>query len=366
MTLKRICALIGMLSLTITASFSRLEAAAVDTSYAVEDSTIAVGDHVLSTRFFRPSAKPRFPVVLLAFGSGDKSAIGDASARQLAAAFASRGTGALVFDKRGTGASTGLLTGSDFAALGQDAAALVRYLQARPQVECVGAWGVSQFGWIAPTVVKACPNLCFAILVSPAGVNPHEQVAWFLYRQALSWGLSSQQAAEAERMHRAVALYYAGRSSWQTAQKEVDRHAHAPWFHRVVTHPYWDEMTPEGRILTPDSLARALEKRPGDFEIYRAPSSFVDYRPEYQTLRSLPTMIIYGAEDQLVPIERSRAVLDEVLRSDRRYPHEFRTIAGASHDIQTPDGRFVPEYLTFVTDWARMRFDACKCTDRPK
>src|SRR6185369_11335446 len=190
------------------------------------------------------------------------------------------------------------------------------------------------------------------IIVSPAGVNPFEQVAWFLRQQALGWGLSAQEADAADRLHRAVALYYAGRSSHSEAQAEVDRHRSARWFQRVTSHPYWDEM-PSGRVLTPDSLARALRLRPLDFEVYRAVSSFADYRQDYAVLRGLPTLIVYGGADELVPVVQSKPLFEDALRADRRFPHGFRTFDGASHDIATPDGRLLPEYLTAISEWAR-------------
>lgn len=159
-------------------------------------------------------------------------------------------------------------------------------------------------------------------------------------------------------MHRAVALYYAGRASYESAQSEVDRHRSARWFRSVVTHPYWDEMTPEGAILSPEALQRALRERPGAFEVYRHPSSFVDYSQAYRTLRRLPTLILYGSADALIPVERSRAILDRALRGERRHAHEFRVYDGASHDIETPDGQVRADYVDDMTAWARARFDA--------
>jgi acetyl esterase/lipase len=136
----------------------------------------------------------------------------------------------------------------------------------------------------------------------------------------------------------------------------VDRYRNEPWFKKVVTHPYWDEMTPEGRLLTPGELSAALAARPGDFEIYRSASSFLDYTPLYQEL-SVPTLVIYGADDALVPIERSRAVVEPALKRAGT-SHEIRVFEGADHSIQTPDNTVRPDYLTFMAAWAKRQLGA--------
>jgi acetyl esterase/lipase len=68
-------------------------------------------------------------------------------------------------------------------------------------------------------------------------------------------------------------------------------------------------------------------------------------------------LVIFGERDELVPVARSRAALEAGFARDRRHRHEFRVFEGASHDIETPDGAVVPEYLTLMTSWARARFD---------
>jgi len=290
------------------------------------------------------------------WGSGVDSVIGGAYTQVLARTFAEQGIGTLAYDKRGTGDSGGAYTGGDFAALAEDAAHLIRWAQSLPQAESVGVWASSQAAWIIPQALTLGATPRFVVLASPPGVNPYEQVSHFLHQQTLSWGLTEDEAAHADRMHRAVALYYAGRASHRSAQAEVNRHRGARWFNTVVTHPYWDEMTPEGVILTPAALRSALRERPHAFEIYREASSFQNFTRLYRQLRRVPTLVIYGADDPLLPVDRSRAVFERALRGERRHPHDFRVYEGADHNIQTPDGRVRADYLEEMTAWARAQF----------
>ena len=322
--------------------------------FATEDRRVQSGDIELSARLYAPENEGKFPVIVLVTGSGNESVIGDVYTQLVARSFAKAGIGTLAYDKRGTGRSTGKLTGSDFKALGADAASVIRYARQLKNVKNVGVWGISQAGWVIPYALREKPGADFAILVSPAGVNPHEQVAFFLHNQVKSWGLSEADVAKTDAMHQVTALYYAGRLDQSAAQAEVDSHKSEPWFKKVVRHPFWDEMTPDGLLLTPAQLADAFAKRPNDFEIYRSASSFEDYRPVYEAL-TVPTLIIYGSADELVPIKRSRALIEPVLQKSG-VPYQIKVFDGADHNIQTPDGHVRQDYLDLMTDWAKTHF----------
>lgn len=337
------------------AGLSGLAAAQEAPAYTTTETRIEAGGHELFGRLHAPPGWERYPVVVLVSGAGNESELDGAYTQALAQAFTEQGIGVLAYDKRGVGRSTGTYTGNDFRGLGADAAAVVRHASALTQADGVGIWGISQAGWIIPHAVRETPDLRFAIIVSAPGVNPHEQVAYFLRNQTLEWGLTSEEADAADRMHRAVALYYAGRASYRSAQAAVDANRDARWFRGVITHPYWDEMTPEGRILTPTQLRQALRERPGAFEIYASRSSFVNYAGAFRSLRRLPTLIIYGANDQLVPPVQSQAVFARVLRGSN---HEFRVFENVGHDITGADNRLAPGYLDTMTNWASAQFAA--------
>jgi len=333
------------------------EIAPTERAYETSDAMVDVGDHVISTRLYAPRGRTTFPVVVLIHGSGPDSRIDAPLTRVLAQAFAARGIGSLSYDKRGTGSSTSTFTGVDFEGLGADAIALAHYARRLPQTEAVGFWGESQAGWVMPYALRGTPFARFAILVSAPVISPFDQVSWWLRNQTLSWGLTPDEADAADRMHRAVALYYAGRASYASAQAAVEANRDAPWFQRVVNHPYWDTM-PNARPFEPAQLAEALRERPGEFELARAASTHMDYRPLMRELRKLPTLVIYGTADDLQPIDQSRALLEQILRRDRRHVHDFITYEGASHDMQSPDGRVRVDYLDAVTQWAERQFAA--------
>jgi len=342
--------------LVLAWAFAPFAAAQIEIPPGRELTIRASAGHDLHARLHAPTGQAQYPVVVLVAGSGNQSELDGIYTQILIRAFTQRGMAVLAYDKRGVGRSGGTYTGNDFEGLGRDAADVLRHVEQLPETTEVGFWGISQAGWIIPYAVRRGSEAAFAIIVSPGGVNPHEQVTYFLRQQTIAWGLTPEEANDAEAMHRAVALYYAGRGSYRSAQAEVDRHRGARWFNTVVTHEYWDEMTPEGRILTPAQLRQAHAERPGAFEIYMSRSSFQNYARLYRSLRRVPTLIIYGADDQLVPPPRSRALFEEALRNERRHAHEFRVYEGAGHDITTPEGRVVRDYLDTMVAWAAAQF----------
>jgi alpha-beta hydrolase superfamily lysophospholipase len=331
-------------------------APAPDAVYSTRDLFFPAGGLRLSARLYAPAAASRHPVVVMVRGSGNESVIGSYYTRTLAEAFARVGIAFFAYDKRGTGKSGGTHTGSDFSTLGGDAAAAMRFAGRLPGVQGVGFWGISQAGWIIPYALRERTGAVFAILVSPAGVNPFEQMTFFLHEKLLGIGLTEAEADEADAMHRATLLYYASGRGYRDAQATIDRYRGEAWFHRAVTSEYWDPMAGEGRLFTPAQLAEALAKRPGEFLLARSESSFMDYGSVYESL-TVPVLVIYGSDDRLVPIGRSRAVIEAALRRIGSTSYEFKVFDGADHGIWTPDGDVRPDYLDLISRWARARFD---------
>src|SRR5262245_14999741 len=93
---------LGISVLAVGTASAQVAAATGDTTSVTTDARVPAGDHVISTRFYRPAGKDRYPIVVLCFGAGNESMLASADARSLATAFAARGVATLAYDKRGT------------------------------------------------------------------------------------------------------------------------------------------------------------------------------------------------------------------------------------------------------------------------
>jgi pimeloyl-ACP methyl ester carboxylesterase len=304
---------------------------------------------------YRPKGSARFPVLVMATGSGDEPSAADFYTVMHANALAAKGVGVFGFNKRGVGNSGGVATGTDFKQRGEDVAAALRFVRALPATTRVAVWGVSQAGWVIPQALRRDDGVEFVILVSPAGINPHDQMAYFIHNLALRLGCSREEAAKAERVHRVVVRYYGTGQGYAAAQALVDGFKHEPWFERFRNNGEWNErIGVGGRLMTPRELARAWQERPDEFTFYRAPSTFADYRLIYEAL-DRRTLIVHGSADSFVPIADSRAAFAAAFAKNGNKAVELKVFDGAEHGVQNGFG-VLPAYLDFVSGWASEHF----------
>jgi alpha-beta hydrolase superfamily lysophospholipase len=89
-----------------------------------EELTIPAGEHQLAGTLYLPPAGPPAPAAVFVHGAGP--AVRDDGYYELARHFARKGVAALIYDKRGCGASTGDWTRAGLNDLADDALACVR------------------------------------------------------------------------------------------------------------------------------------------------------------------------------------------------------------------------------------------------
>lgn len=136
--------------------------------------TFQVGSLTLSGTLLRPIDKESHPGIVLLHGSGPGPR---QQLRPFAERFARLGFAALIFDKRGSGASQGSWEQESLDDLADDALAAIAFLKTQPGVDSkhVGVWGISQAGWVIPHATTQAPGVfAFAIIVTGGGVRPLE------------------------------------------------------------------------------------------------------------------------------------------------------------------------------------------------
>lgn len=127
----------------------------------------------LAGTLLEPASPGPHPAVLLMPGSGSETRDG---LLDVARGFAARGMVSLVYDKQGDGKSQGSWVHESLDDLASDAASGIRLLRSTPGVDAsrVGAWGISQSGWVLPRLVKQLPDIAFVICVTGGGTPPRE------------------------------------------------------------------------------------------------------------------------------------------------------------------------------------------------
>jgi uncharacterized protein len=129
----------------------------------------------LAGRLVEPVERGPWPLVVIVHGSEQYSAVNYYSLPWMMAA---QGIAVFVYDKRGTGNSTGTFT-MNFDVLADDAAAALRTVRrlAGKKISRAGFFGGSQGGWIAPLAATRAKADFLEISFGLAG-SPLDQDAW--------------------------------------------------------------------------------------------------------------------------------------------------------------------------------------------
>ena len=138
-------------------SFTLHRAIALPLSYDTAEVTFRNGPVTLSGTLCIPRSPGRHAAVVLLQGSGGETRWG--TNRFIADRFARAGIAALVYDKRGSGTSTGDWKLSSYDDLANDAIAGIDLLASRPDIDAkrIGLHGHSEGGIIAPIAAVRAP-----------------------------------------------------------------------------------------------------------------------------------------------------------------------------------------------------------------
>lgn len=137
---------------------------------------VNVRDASLYGELFLPVDRKPKALVVLHFGSGGASAV---STHFLQYMLPLHQIAVLVYDKRGTGGSTGKLS-ANFHLLADDMATVVKAVKAQPAVKGIptGLMGESQGGWIVPLTATLTPVdfviASYSLLIPPREENRQE------------------------------------------------------------------------------------------------------------------------------------------------------------------------------------------------
>lgn len=250
------------------------------------------------------------------------------------------GIAVLTYDRRGSGRSGGALQDSDYAMLADDAIAAVQMLKADPRIdpERIGIWGLSQGGWLALLAAARSPDVRFVVSASAPLVTPDVQM---MFRSESSLRINGYPETEIDQMRatrKAVDDYMRGIGDRAAAQTLVDSAATEPWFDLLYM----------GKTVADRASSR-----------WRREIEF-DPLPTLDEV-DVPTLILFGADDPVVPVATSVDRLTARARSGLM----VRVIAGADHHMATsltPMAQMnptqteavraeAPEYFAILASW---------------
>lgn len=257
--------------------------------------------------------------------------------------FLSEGWEVMVYDKRGSGASTGDWHAASLQTLAADAKAVLAWGRARPELKGrpLGLWGVSQAGWVIPQVAAAAP-VDFAIVQAGPAIPVDQFVGDSLESELVAYGFDAGEIAKARAYYELDAEVSRGHRPLAELQSAYDRAsaAGAEW------------------LLAPPLPADAPDRR------FIAAISGFDPAPWWRKVR-VPVLATYGGKDHVVPAATSRSRLAALLRQAGNDRAEIVTLQGDNHlnmlaqtGVRTEYprlGRIDPAYLDLIRTYLRKR-----------
>lgn len=322
------------------------------------------GDVTLAGTVLVPPGDGPHPGVVLMHGSlpGERDFY-----RVYADRFARRGIAALIYDKRGFGASTRNVR-STIRLRAEDGLSGLRLLRARSEIDPrrVGLWGFSNATWSLPVAAASSADVAFLVAVGAAGVTmaraeTHRKVA-----ELREWNISEATLADVVRGWE-ILYEWAATGRWSDAWDEgwdalVERLRADEALAQVPLQDYaranpW--LSPIPLLLPADDLkARSFQA-----------SSEMGFDPvtAYEQV-TCPVLYLVGENDENLPAGESATRVGEALRRAGNPDYTVKVLPGASHMLNLThpritgmasteasgdlhDFRFSPGYLDLVTDW---------------
>ena len=256
-------------------------------------------DVQLSGTLFSPATSGEFPAMVLMPGSGAETR---APLLDMARTFAAQGMVTLVYDKQGVGKSAGDWTREALDDLAGDALSAIKLLSTLPNVDArrVGAWGISQSGWVLPRLPLQNQGIAFIICITGGGATPREVEYYGFRNEMLHNGFSE--------------------ADWKAASKLVDR-----YMQYLATGRDRDALLEAIERADAQKWASVVNLRrvmPADAD--RSKWTWVatyDPATDIQTLR-MPVLVFIGGRDPFLPSDIAL----------QRW-HEELAIAGNPHDM---------------------------------
>lgn len=298
------------------------------------------GAELSGTLYLPANRKPVAAIVVVHSAS---SPLGDASLYDhLKAMLPALGIAVFTYDRRGSGGSGTTNAGGNFTVLADDAIAAVQSLKADPRIDPthIGIWGLSQGGWIAPLAASRSADVAFVISVAAPVVTADVQMIFSSTNHLRANGYPQSEIDQMVATRKAVDDYMRETASREAAQKMVDGAKTKPWFKYL----YMGE-------TVRDRAVSGWRK-----EIANDPLTNL-------TAVTVPTLILYGANDAVVPVVRSVERLKTVA------PHmpkmTVHVVANADHAMQMSVDQNIsldpkydgteradsPEYIAVLARW---------------
>lgn len=312
--------------------------------YTHEEVSFQNGDVNLRGTLTLPAGKGQHPVVVVVPGSGSFRRPGGFWVHF----FVRHGIGVFVFDKRGSGASSGDWRTSTYEDLATDVLSGIRTLKEHDNINPtqIGLWGNSEGGWVAPLAASQSADVAFLIIRSGSSLAVWKTVlheAEGKFGDGL--GLSQEEIKQAIAFKQLTEGIAISGKPWDEAWAEIEAHyrraSGEKWLRFVMGPPkehwYWQWW----RLRGPYDPAPTLAK-----------------------IRT-PVLVLLGELDWAIPSKQSAIGFEQGFKKAGNRDYEVRILPEGNHGLleaSTGYGsefsrlkRYVPGYMDGMAAWLLKR-----------
>jgi dipeptidyl aminopeptidase/acylaminoacyl peptidase len=315
-----------------------------DPQAAAQDVRFANGDAQLVGTVYLPEHGDHLPGIIALHGAleGTREA---AVYRHLLEGLPVMGVAVLIYDRRGSGVSSGTLKGIDYETLADDAIAARAALAKVPRIDPakIGFWGFSQGGWLAVLAAERSKDAAFAISVSAPLSTPEVQMQFATTNLLTVRGYSRKDVEQMLETRKMWTGYLKGVNSRTEAVNALQKAEAQPWFELAFM--------PRASQLTTDPARNSWRRE-------------MDHDP-VATVRRLkvPLLFIYGGSDPWVPVQQSVKQLR--LLANQRPNIQYVVVPNANHEMMFVEHQTMafdekatkgiapqaPEYFMVLASW---------------
>lgn len=309
-----------------------------DNPYIVEDVRFQNGTAILAGTLVRPNKSGQFPAVVFTHGSGNQTR-SETFYRSRAYWFARNGIAALIYDRRGKGASKGdtVVTWNNLA---DDALAGLEMLRKHPAInpKQIGVSGFSQGGWVSPLAATRSENVAFVLVGSAAGISPNDQNNYNVESVLTAKGVSHESIKAVMELRKDVSDFeMEGVGDKQQLQKRISALKTERWFRDTL-------------------LNENIEQYDADSKAFMA----YDPAPTWEKVK-VPALSLWGEQDLAVPAKKSREIINRALETGKARTYDLREFPKAGHGLNLNRGegeawdfpRLVPGYSELMVKWIK-------------
>jgi dipeptidyl aminopeptidase/acylaminoacyl peptidase len=257
--------------------------------------------------------------------------------------FAARGIAVLIYDARGSGASTGTAGNNPFGDLADDILAGVRLLKTVEGIDPnrIGLFGFSNSAYFSALAASRSKDVSFLILKASSGVPPWQQETYRVEHQLRLDGFPEEEIKEAIAFTRLKFEAARTGDGWEQLQAMSVKLGNERWF------PYTNP---------PRSLERLRQVWEATFKY--------DPVPSFEKI-TCPVLLTYGEIDANVPVQQSISLLEQALKKAGNKDYTVKVFPKGRHDhLEGKTGstfeaaqvnRVVPNYWDTIAGWLLKR-----------